>query len=86
MTHAHKKLDKIAFFRAITRILTNKICKFAAKFLILTEMIDRTPSHSGIGSGLHIGPRPQKESGTQNTTHVTTQQPSNPSPAKRGYA
>lgn len=48
-------------------------------------MIERNPSRTGIGSGLHIGSRPQKDNETK-TNNVTTQQPGSSTPSKRGYA
>jgi hypothetical protein len=47
-------------------------------------MTDRTPSRNGIGSGLHIGPRPEREA--EKNGSITTQNPSTSSPSKRGYA
>ena len=56
-------------------------------------MIERNPSRTGIGSGLHIGSRPQKDIGSRpqkdnesKTNSVTTQQPGSSTPSKRGYA
>ncbi len=47
-------------------------------------MTDRAPSRNGIGSGLHIGPRPERETDKKNS--ITTQNPGTSSPSKRGYA
>ncbi len=47
-------------------------------------MTERTPSRNGIGSGLHIGPRPEREPEQKNS--ITTQNPGSSSPSRRGYA
>ena len=53
---------------------------------------ERIPSRNGIGSGLHIGHRPEQpkqpveQTETKKSDKVETQRPNNPAPSRRGYA